>query len=79
MLYCEDQVMDDMVTFIEGFHTAAQYATWTFYYLAQHLDTSPREADQRSQRESSGHSQLDEYGEKLKAYTLTSRSFDASS
>lgn len=34
----EEEILSDMVTFLGGFHTSAYYATWTFYFLAQHPD-----------------------------------------
>ena len=67
--YEEDQVMSDMVTFMGGFHTSAFYATWTFFYLAQHPDIQEKLIEEAKEKV------LDEYGEKLKAYTLTSNSY----
>ena len=65
----EDQLMADITTYMGGFHTAAFFATWCFYYLAQNHDVQEklfREIEDRVKGE---------YGEKLKAYTLTSNSY----
>lgn len=68
--YEEDQVINDMVTFLGGFHTSAFYATWTFFYLALHPDIQERLVQEAKER-----IQDDEYGEKLKVYTATSNSY----
>ena len=65
----EDQVLDDMVTYLGGFHTVGNYLTWTFYYLAQHSEIQDKLAMEIEDRVGG------KCGEKLKSYTLTSNSY----
>ncbi len=65
----EQQVFDDMVTFMGGFHSAALYMTWLFYYLAQHPDIQEKLYKEIEERVEG------EHADKLKVYALTSNSF----
>ena len=65
----EERILSDMITFMGGFHTAAYYATWVFYFLAQHSDVQERVIQEASKEIGSCQ------GEKLKAYALSSSSY----
>ena len=65
----QDQLIADITTYMGGFHTAAFYATWTFYYLARHRSVQERLFMEVRDRAGG------DFGEKLKAYTLTANSF----
>ena len=65
----EEQILSDMITFSGGFHTLGYYATWTLTYLAQHPNVQDKLYREISSRV------MGDYGEKLKAYTLTSKSY----
>ena len=65
----DDLILSDMVTFLGGFHTSAYYATWLFYFLAEHPYIQEKLYQNIAAKVG------DDKGMKLKAYTFTSTSF----
>ena len=65
----EEQILSDMVAFVGGFHTVGFFATWLLYYLARNCHVQDKLC--REIKEKVGN----DYGEKLKMYTLSSDSY----
>ena len=65
----DDLILSDMVTFLGGFHTSAYYATWLFYFLAEHPYIQEKLYQNIAAKVG------DDKGMKLKAYTFTSTSY----
>ncbi len=65
----EQCVLNDMVTFLGGFHTASYFMTWALTYLAQYPNIQET-LYQEIEEQVGG-----ECGDKLKAYALTSSSY----
>ncbi len=65
----EEQLLSDMVTFLGGFHTAGYYASWTLFYIAQNPGVQEKLFREVKAKV------MGDCGEKLKVYTLTSKSF----
>ena len=65
----EERILSDMTTFLGGFHTATYYATWVFFFLAQHRDIQEKVLEEARQKVGSC------CGEKLKAYALSSSTY----
>ena len=65
----EERILQDMVTFLGGFHTVTYYVTWVIYFLAQHSDIQEKIMKEVRQKVGSC------CGDKLKAYVLSSSSY----
>ena len=62
------QMIDDLLSFIGGFHAAAYYMTMVFWYLSQHSSDVQRKLQQEIEREVGS-----DQGDRIKGYTLTSK------
>ena len=65
----EERILQDMITFLGGFHTVTYYVTWVFYFLAQHSDIQEKIMKEVRQKVGSC------CGDRLKAYVLSSSSY----
>lgn len=65
----EEELVDDMVTFLGGFHTSGFYCMWVLLYLAQYPLIQHKIFLEITQKVG------EDLGDKLKAYVLTSDSY----
>ena len=61
------QIVEDVLSFIGGFHTSAYYLTMLFWYLAQNDDIQEKLHDEIEKEVG------DDHGDRLKHYTLKSK------